>query len=111
MPFSAIDRATTLEDWSSSGRFTILLKIAKKIEENVVATVKAAYMKMETLSEYLFNKLILVDRVTKVTDMEKAVEDLNGAIEAYYEQAGTCISCEDLSVPKELLHLKRDGIN
>ena len=43
-------------------------------------------MKMETLSEYLFNKLILVDRVTKVTDMEKAIDHLKGALEAYYEK-------------------------
>ena len=43
-------------------------------------------MKMETLSEYLFNKLILVDRVTKVTDMEKAIDHLKGALEVYYEK-------------------------
>ena len=27
------------------------------------------------------------------------------------KQAGTCISCEDLSVHKEYLYVKRDGIN
>ena len=28
-----------------------------------------------------------------------------------YKQAGTCVSCKDLSVHKEYLHVKRDGID
>ena len=47
---------------------------------------QATYSKMETLNESLVNKLILVDRVSKVEDLEKAVDDLNGALETYYEK-------------------------
>ena len=34
----------------------------------------------------LVSKLILVDKVSKVEDMEKAVDNLNGALETYYEK-------------------------
>ena len=64
----------SLEEFNALEEFDLpdggLLKIAKEIEENV-ATVKTTYMKMETLNEPLVKKLILMDKVTKVPDMEK----------------------------------------
>ena len=45
---------------------------------------------MKLLNESLVNKLILIDRVSRRTwrkqeDMEKSVDDLNGALKTYYE--------------------------
>ena len=45
-------------------------------KDNVVA-VKVTYSKMKNLSVFLVNKLILVARVSKMADMEKAVDGLN----------------------------------
>ena len=59
-----------------------LVKIATEVKENKDA-VKTNYNKIELLNKVLVQKLILVDRVSKVDDREKAMDDLSGVLETY----------------------------
>ena len=59
-----------------------LVKIATEVKENKHA-VKTNYNKIELLNKVLVQKLILVDRVSKVDDREKAMDDLSGVLETY----------------------------
>ena len=58
------------------------MKIAIEIQENIEA-VKTNLSKIELLNESLVNKLILVNRVSKHKDMEKAVDHLSRALETH----------------------------
>ena len=57
-----------------------LVKIASESQENI-DIVKAGYN-----NKILVEKFILVDRNSKVEDLDKSVDDLNVALEAFYEK-------------------------
>ena len=62
-----------------------LVGAAKEVIESRDAA-KEAYKRIETTNEILLEKLIVLDRGGKVPDVEVSMDELNNAVETYWEK-------------------------